>query len=40
MLKKFENYNNVNIFIICSVRGMNQEYLDKLFKYAEQLESE
>lgn len=40
MIKKFENYKKVNVFIICSVRGMDKEYLDKLFHYAESLEAE
>lgn len=30
--------NKIDIFIICSVRGMNDEYLNKLFKYTKHLE--
>lgn len=40
MIKKFKNYKNLDVFIICSVRGMDKDYLDKLFRYAESLEAE
>lgn len=39
IIKFNEHLEQKKIFIICSVRGMDKNYIDKLIHYAEQLES-